>query len=110
MTTLTETEIDEAVARKLGWKDSEFPVKKGWYKLEVQFGSWAYSTEFPPYSTQIQAAWEIVDWLTKHQPEYEFSVFRAVSWCCSIGKAGTVGQDYADTAPKAICLAFLKLP
>lgn len=70
--------LDEQVAKKLG-------------------------TEVKPYSTKIQAAWELWDHfhematLTKHEGK----------WILDYGRRYKIE---ADTAPRAIALCFLKLP
>lgn len=60
----------------------------------------------PHYSTDISAAWELLDkttsWLIgKH---FEGGYF------CRLVLEDGVYEVEADTAPLAICLAFLKLP
>jgi hypothetical protein len=117
-TKMTDLEINEAVARKLGWIDSDFPVK-GWFKLEVQPGSWTYLDEFPAYCTDIAAAWEVVP----HLPYFTLTThgylnmkdgLNITKWEVRSVDASDLNniigyQAEADTAPMAICLAFLKL-
>lgn len=98
---MTNTEINEQVARKLGWKaeivgfvDDPIP---GAPCQKV-----ALYQNTPDYAGSIQAAWEIWDHfnematLTKHNGK----------WILSYGRRFSIE---ADTAPLAICLAFLKL-
>jgi len=98
---MTDNEINEAVARKLGWV------------LGLQF--WNHKDKGyllrnpPPYSTDIKAAWEVVDYVCAKG----YSVTVGQNPCrCLIWKTH---EDFnsiaeADTAPRAICEAFLKLP
>ncbi len=90
----TNQEINEAVALKLGW----FEVAEVWM---CPPGSNEIFSKLPDYCTSIAAAWEIVE-----KQEYFKLVYAASSWRCEMGKI----KEYADTAPMAICLAFLKLP
>lgn len=94
---MTNQELNEAVARKLN------PPPEGC----------AYVTGFEkPYSTSIEAAWEIVEKLQNDG----FTL--SLSWCTVgdhfewilkiMGKEFT--SEWANTAPLAICKAFLKLP
>lgn len=99
---MTDNEINEAVARKLGWV------------LGLQF--WNHKDKGyllrnpPPYATDIGAAWEIVETMN--------SSWNVVSVVCEVNvffvKLTNMGEVWngplADTAPRAICEAFLKLP
>ena len=111
--TLTDQELNEAVARKLGYEllptDRILPngkPLKAWGKPPFYETNWLV----PPYSTDIKAAWEIVESLaTKAEsigtgPIIEIS--HDGSWHCKFGVIVT----QAPTAPRAICEAFLKLP
>jgi hypothetical protein len=100
---MTNQEINEAVARKLN------PPPDGC----------AYVTGFEkPYSTDIKAAWEIVGHILKHPKRFvkiivgDYDVTTAIidEWGKHI--ADTVGywSETAESAPRAICEAFLKLP
>ena len=87
---MTNKEINAAVARKLGGKPPDHP-------------------EQPKYSTDIAAAWKIVDSIK----DGKFAIYKDNP----DGYTVTDGQsdEYstilarADTAPLAICKAFLKL-
>jgi hypothetical protein len=66
----------------------------------------------PAYSTDIAAAWEVVERIKGSQPESTFSI----EWIGTQWRVDFVYQNYdwynegdqADTAPHAICLAALK--
>lgn len=105
---MMDTEINESVARKLGWKECQCAP-------EVRDEHRRYMPSkhiMPNYCGNIAAAWEVVEYLSKHY----FSV--SVShdderdlWQC----AYEIREDpaifaTADTAPMAICEAFLKMP
>lgn len=98
---MTPVEVNEAVARKLGWESSLTPAQKfmmGDAKLFV-----------PNYCGKIAAAWEIIDL----QKEKLISIARPGSeWICRIIDVYNSDEvsEGASTAPMAICLAFLKLP
>lgn len=82
---MTNQEINEAVARKLGYGTPT-------------------GNALPNYCTSIAAAWEIASHCAK------FSVFKEpdnYQWYCDMNKQKVIK---GDTAPMAICLAFLKLP
>ena len=114
---MTDAEINEQVAGALGLvRDKHFPSI--WYAtgtLEACYDEKSGMTpipssrwlELPNYCTDIAAAWEIVEQLTKDG----FGLVYAGQWQVTNG----CGMDYeesiasADTAPMAICLAFLKL-
>jgi hypothetical protein len=107
---MTDQEINEAVGRKLGWCNIEHP-KGEVCKLK-------YIPYFNHYATDIAAAWEVVEFV--HQDErYSFHLYwhATEKVSCGIqeylgmnpGRAETSWEVDADTAPMAICLAFLKL-
>jgi hypothetical protein len=103
---MTNQEINEAVARKLGWKSRSQKYK--------ETGNWA--TDWCPseghelgceepldYCTSIAAAWEIVEkWDT-----IQFERTNGGRWILVVDR-NEIDAEYADTAPMAICLAFLK--
>jgi len=79
-------------------------------RWELPSGRW--STEPPSYSTDIAAAWEVVEHIS---PDLAISVARLPDMDYSVLIYGhtreTVGfsvEVYADTAPLAICRAALK--
>lgn len=106
---MTPQEINEAVARKLGWKDN-YPV------YQIKDPAYRQILSPPDYCGDIRAAWEIVERIQlseylvkvigKRQPEYTF-------FACEIRtykpEEKIIVMESADTAPMAICLAFLKL-
>lgn len=103
---MTNNEINEAVARKLGWKDDP----DGWIQPN---GPWFPMP--PAYSTKIEAAWEILEhccsrgFAVKIEQDFGMEFWRAT--ICDDRKIETkccLHED-GDTAPLAICLAFLKL-
>ena len=100
---MTNQEIDEQVARKLG-HPSEVGCDCGDSICNEQW------QKVPPknYCTDIKAAWEIVD----KMPWFCLSKDEGDKWSVwdmpGTEEAETICS--ADTAPMAICLAFLKLP
>ncbi len=108
---MTELEINEAVALKLGWvKNDDCEVYGGFLSSWKPKGG-----RFPPnFCQSIEAAWEIAE-------KYKLSVVYAHDqWMAGdlnpyTTDAGCVDGymshfAFADTAPRAICEAFLKLP
>lgn len=89
---MTDQEINEKVARKLG-------------KITFESDGSPCYCEMPDYSTSIEAAWEIVE----RNDHYVALKREKGVWFCSLGIKSNE-WSYADTATMAICLAFLKLP
>lgn len=93
---MTDQEINEAIAVKLGWATDG----TDWYSPQGLKCNMAGN--LPDYCHSIAAAWEIWDHfhematLTKHEGK----------WMLDYGRRFRI---VADTAPRAICLAFLKL-
>lgn len=104
---MTDQEINEAVARKLGW-DKMHPCQR---HLSKKVRADFYIAGPPPdYCHSIEAAWEICDFVKQVHPEWQVSLFCVdKDWACIFGTAEKHYAEYADTAPMAICLAFLKL-
>jgi len=113
---MNNQEINEAVAAKLGWKAVKIkqmlPEREEtrWMDPSGVVQPWGKCHD---YSTSIEAAWEIVNSLKDHG----FTLRKAdplVRWYCSIFDWVTPGalnvEEEAETAPLAICMAFLKLP
>lgn len=107
-------EINEAVARKLGWTIDKLSDFLPWYGRPDSHPLSTMIRELPNYCSDISAAWEIMEKQTNN-----FCVFRdwdTGEWCVRYddGAFNTTRHDFefvaADTAPMAICLAFLKLP
>lgn len=95
---MTNQEINEQVARKMGTLP-ECQCSDALHKAEARHF-------IPDYSGSIAAAWELVGKFDK------FVLARAGSdWVASNQwEPGVQPLGIADTAPMAICLAFLKLP
>lgn len=89
---MTPQEINEAVARKLGWTRPSYPHKIG---------------DTPDYCRTIELAWEIVEHLCRlgHPPILWFS---DNAEACVSFLYDEVVTDILP-APMAICLAFLEL-
>lgn len=97
---MTDQELNEAVAKKLGID----------YCADVECSAETCPCEekLKDYCNSISAAWEVVEKIP-HFTLYYADLFNA-RWKCSwLGKE-TVEWVAADTAPRAICEAFLKLP
>ena len=118
---MTDTALNESVARKLGWEEaSTFPsVPKnaktlelcGWQRPNAEEGvDWLSSP--PDYCHSIEAAWEIVEWLVSHGRKCSLHNINK-NWSFEISSYGNVENDsesHLNELPsKAICLAFEKL-
>jgi len=117
---MNNTELNEAVARKLGWTKATDEHCHKYAGNHFPKGHWCknddatYSPQ--PYSTDIAAAWEIVEHVNQNGLGHwlifqtQCSGFR--TWAAGItDRPGVESVDAeATTAPHAICLAFLKLP
>lgn len=114
--------LNEQVARKLG------TCLKHFLPTTSNEGNESHRhCDVPDYMHSIEAAWEIVEhlnsketWRREHGHGFhsvEISVFRdgynddKVKWTVYVdrGQLGEAARATADTAPMAICLAFLKL-
>lgn len=106
---MTNSEINEAVARKLGWKLILDEGAPHWICPNCPKAHLCN----PDYAGSIQAAWEIVEHMRKRELQV---VLNLDSWgrnICSLyvrKEYRCVAQEEADTVPLTICLAFLKLP
>lgn len=121
----TDQELNEAVARKLGYgkHGTDCHGYVGIRNLETG----KERRIWPPadYCTDISAAWEIVEkegfciWPTKDGKWFVMkdrfnTSYGDEYWFCGDEFLEEVKESddraIADTAPRAICLAFLKLP
>lgn len=110
---MTPEETNAAVARKLG----HTVCTDGGHIM----GKDGHAYNPPDYCRSIEAAWEIVDTIkTEHQikllREILVSPIDGIGWTCTIGDdldsneyETRIAEEIADTAPMAICQAFLKL-
>jgi len=111
---MTDREINEAVARKLGWTITKTIDLSPWYWRPNCPPEGNGVRELPAYSTSIEAAWEIVEKISNDglafrlERDFEMDFYR-VEMCHVAGHAVKCGWTDADIAPLAICLAFLKL-
>ncbi len=87
---MTDQELNEAVARKLHGEE--------WRMWSAE-----------DYCHSIEAAWEIVEKLHAGGTEINLSWMSGIPWEFTIHKNFEDYEGEADTAPMAICRAFLKL-
>lgn len=105
----TDEEINEAVARKMGWEPPNKQHSLSWIGPKE-----SDNIEPPDYCRDIKAAWEIVEHLSKNHwvmileqhglglPHY------AVRFSKIPFSDEMTAHRSANSAPMAICLAFLK--
>lgn len=103
--------IDALVAEHvMGWENVQaFPIKKpgaDWFGYRGK----QPAELIPSYSTDIKAAWEVVDWFLSYQMQFtlDFDDEWYVDLICSTDDGERGIEIYAETAPMAICLAALK--
>lgn len=86
-------EINEAVALKLGYSSEEASTGEGY-----------------DFSDSIEAAWEVIEKI--RQTELVALCWHDGAWHCEVNCVDGERpiDEEADTAPLAICKAFLKLP
>lgn len=106
---MTPQEINKQVARKLGWVECDLTFKSGLNEPTFYKGlrnPKTQSISVPDYCTSIATAWEIVDNTGK-----DWFIMRQIgnAWDASFYHDGKWINEWADTAPMAICLAYLKL-
>jgi hypothetical protein len=109
---MTEDEINSAVARKLGWYETDlgWEHRKDWKRHEDRQGVFLEHVahrDLPNYCRSIAAAWEVLEC-----PEiirWEIRLLSDKSIGCEMIRQGSEVYRWADTAPMAICLSFLKL-
>ena len=105
---MTNTEINEAVARKLG------------YYGRIDFTSEHPMYPIPDYCSSIQAAWEIpgLESVVRLENGRWHARFGSGATNMTYYEIGIYDDDespftdhvaFADTAPMAICLAFLEI-
>lgn len=99
---MTPQEINEAVVRKLGWDCCYRLDAVGWHRKLTPEGN-HFHEPIPDYSTSIAAAWEIVEKLLNEG--HGIRLYGRQGFTVNIDG----WEETADTAPMAICLAFLKL-
>lgn len=119
---MTDQEKNEAIARKLGWKQVS-SGKPGHADLWIHpTNEGASEWDALPYYHSIEAAWEVVE----HLKSLNESCYLVVKYNNQIDKGGWAFEFWnpntidginqtrvvalSDTAPRAICEAFLKLP
>lgn len=106
---MTDQELSEACARKLGWTYnpcSENDRLSTWTKPDGTYGG--FKVDCPAYSTSIEAAWKLFE----SKQFYNGGIAKNIwgKWVCSWDRGGGDWiTEAADTAPRAICEAFLKL-
>jgi hypothetical protein len=107
---MTDQEMNEAVARKLGGERRTLP--------DVELEDGTIIRHYPDYCHSIAAAWEITTFFEQHQirfnlgflpimpPAQRWEIIWAGPQALPTDKVMTL---YTSSAPKAICLAFLML-
>jgi hypothetical protein len=88
------------------WTEADLP--RGWVNEDRVYpayldGTFAFALR--PYSTDLTAAWRVVEWLTKGNSvtlEYQLGV-----WTFEVNDGRNTAMGWGDTAPLAVCLAAL---
>jgi hypothetical protein len=113
---MTDTEINDAVARKLGWMDVGQESGQSWISgvsPALQMQRSMMHTEIPDYCHSIAAAMEVVNHLREkmgYKVYLQDSEVIAGGWDCELTYGnGHIPPQAAETLPMAICQAFLML-
>lgn len=105
---MTNQEINEAVARNLGWIVNEYSWGFKWARDKSVQCADMMSDSPPDYCTSISAAWEIVEKISLGG-RIGIHVMNKITSISLRTETGYYTSE-AETTPMAICLAFLKLP
>jgi len=121
---LTDNEIRLKIAELKGWRDlhpyNEHPLKPGAWKaltgLEGKDNNTDGTKDVPNWPTDISAAWELVEEIEQagHWVQIRTPFSGDGYWCgftpdgCSGWNGTPDNYTQADTAARAICLAWLK--
>lgn len=109
---MTDKELNEAVARKLGWIIDTTSDFFSWYGRPNSRPESVMLRNLPDYCHSIAAAWEIVEKIIGDG--FTISIdgtwrFGKKAYQCRTSARKEAFSGVQDTAPMAICLAFLKL-
>lgn len=104
---MTDQEINEAVARKLGWTRYH-GTRDNPDTISCREPKGFLHASYPDYCHSIEAAWEIVDHCGRRWDVSLAGELNA-NWQFIILDETYEWRAAADTAPMAICLAFLTL-
>ncbi len=100
--------VDEKVMHEGPCAREDYGIGNGFRRCECgAVGRWNEDfVHYRPYSTNISAAWQIVEKLKAQDPALFFQLANSINrkWECQCGD----GWSESDTAPRAICLAALK--
>lgn len=100
---LTPEEINERVAKRLGWKECQCAPEH----RETHKSYMPSKHTRPDYSRSIEAVWEVIS-----LPGYFWTISNMTHmWFARYTQEGgkVLSASYADTAPMAICRAFLRI-
>ncbi len=101
-------EMDVLIAEKvMGWKRFDHVIQSGWFPPGLEPMANIYGHEIPRYSTDIAAAWEVVE-KTRLLDTYTLGEHDGKWAVLSLTYSDLEPFALADTAPLAICLAALK--
>ena len=107
-------EVDALVAKEVFgcqveyWEDDGTPYCGCKDKEHKWYDPRGCACRLKYYSTEIEAAWEVVEKLRCEEMELRITYIN--QWACSFshGRVSPVYSVEADTGPMAICLAALK--
>lgn len=111
---MTDSELNEAVARKLGWiEDIAFGKTIGWINTNTRREDsnsvmMKGQTRLPNFATSIEAAWGIIE----HLRSKDFGVSisdEGEEWCCHIDGEEQWWEVADKPIAKAIAMAFLQI-
>ncbi len=100
---MTNPEINEAVARKLGFNPRASVFDKDGYTVIAD------EEPIPDYCASIAAAWEIVERMNSNCNVVSVVCQKNTFYVRFIDMGAVWNGELSTTAPMAICLAYLKL-
>ena len=105
---MTNDEINAKIARLQGWTETPGEYCSWWQK---HIGFVVYCRDSAPdYTDSMQYAWELVDEITR-QDGFSVEVRdngRSFNSVCTVTEdGGIITVTSSDTAPRAICLAYI---
>lgn len=108
---MTDKNLNEQVARRLGWKDPSQPRCGGPREGHAHGDFYACYEKCPDYCNSIGAAWEIVKFLRNKSMMVSMNLLEHCDLKITQYDLSNVLADaWENSTPRALCLAFLRLP
>lgn len=92
---------------KNGW-ELQTRCRWCWKEMENGVSDFCPKYPFPPYSTDIAAAWELVEWCRTNLNSLATFIEWKKGWDINFSNGSRAYGSFAKTCPLAICRAFLE--